>query len=329
MNIIESSAQQVTASNSSKVGLGTWQLGGASMFGGRPNGWGSVTEQDALEVLREAVEGGITFFDTADMYGWGMAEQRLGKVLREFPEVDFTVCTKFGNREDRHGGAFKDFSVDWLRTSVESSLKRLRRDYIDLLLLHSPPDDFAWSDYDPAPFERLIQEGKIASYGVSCQSPEGALRCLHSGFGTAIEGIYNVIDRRMERDVFALCREKRVSFIARVPLASGFLSRRTLHEVPNFLNDDVRNLLPGEEVRLRTEAVRRVAFLDRLPGGITVSAIRFSISNSAVSFVVPGARSVAQVKGICSAWQLGALDVEYLREVDQVLPHYGYKALQS
>lgn len=317
------SVQNQSSSLRQSVGLGTWQLGGPSTFGGRQNGWGKITEHQAVNVVRTALERGISFFDTADLYGWGRAEERLGKALKNH-HGGIIICTKFGNREDSKGNAIKDFSTSWLQTSVEHSLKRLQRDHVELLLMHSPPDDFAWHQYDPSPFDALIRQGKIGAYGVSVQSPEGANRCLDAGFGSVIEGIYNVIDRRMEQEVFAKCEEKKVRFIARVPLASGFLTPRTLTQTPHFVEDDVRSALSQKEIDSRTQAVRRVKFLDNLPGGISVSAMRFCISHPAVSVVVPGARTINQVEGVVMAQKLGALESCHLEGIKSALPQLKY-----
>ncbi|RMF22924.1 MAG: aldo/keto reductase, partial [Bacteroidetes bacterium] len=135
-----------------RLGVGTWQIGGVTTWGGRPTGWGPTDPDEALQALRYALERGFNFFDTADAYGRGRSEELLGRAIRESGVEQVVVCTKFGSREDDRGRFFLDFSPAWLQSAVESSLRRLGRERLDILLLHSPPDDFDWENYDPTPF---------------------------------------------------------------------------------------------------------------------------------------------------------------------------------
>src|SRR2546426_304254 len=162
----------------SAVGFGTWPLGGAQELGGRAVGRGDVDEREATRAIEHALAAGINFFDTADSYGDGRAETLLGRVLDGARDV--VVCSKFGNRRDASGHAVKDFGATWLDHSIDGILTRLRRARIDVLLLHSPPDDFEWSRYDCAPLEACKARGAIGAYGVSA-SVRGAAAALRAG----------------------------------------------------------------------------------------------------------------------------------------------------
>lgn len=303
----------------SRIGFGTWQLGGDSTFGRKPNGWGVVDEQEAKKAIHYALENGIAFFDTADGYGKGKSEEILGQTIANNPRA--IICTKFGNREDEFGAAYQDFSAQWLQTAVENSLQRLKRETIDVLLLHSPPDTFNWLNYDITPLENLIQAGKIRSYGVSNKTCKGVESVISHNFGTTVEAIYNALDRRAAEKVLGLCEIKNYNFIARVPLASGFLTEKTLFNEARPLSvNDFRNNFTADITQWFAEQTIKLSFLNDLEGGITVSALRFCLSNPAVSVVIPGMRNVKQVQQALLAKELGALPQEILNKITQQVP---------
>ncbi|WP_128548582.1 aldo/keto reductase [Larkinella soli] len=303
-----------------RIGFGTWQFGGPNVVNGRPTGWGAVDEQETVRAIHSALDHGIRFFDTADSYGQGQSEILLGKALRGRTGEEVTVCTKFGNVLNAGGVPGQDFGPDYLPKAVENSLRRLQRDTLDILLLHSPPDAFDWSAYDPEPFERLIREGKIKSYGVSSKSVYGARQVMEAGFGSALEILYNALDRRAEDVLWSQPQAARYRFIARVPLASGFLNPNYLTQDPVFPEDQYRHYLPDRDRQWLLAGARKLAFLDALPGGITTSALRFCLSSPQVSVVIPGMRNEAQVRANRRAETLGPLSPVQIAAIREAVP---------
>ncbi|TAE37050.1 MAG: aldo/keto reductase [Runella slithyformis] len=296
-----------------KIGVGTWQLGGANVVNGKPTGWGEISENEAIATIEAALTAGLSFFDTADAYGNGQAEIFLGKALRGVPRTNVQICTKFGNRVTG-----QDFSVQWLNQAVDASLHRLQTDYLDVLLLHSPPDHFDWQNYDPAPFEKLVQVGKIRAYGVSSKSVYGAKQVVEAHFGTWIEAVYNCLDRRAESILFELPQFANYQFIARVPLASGFLNKKYLHSDPVFRTDEYRQYMNPEDARWLLESVRKLDFLQTETGGISAAAIRFCLSNPNVAWTVSGARNPVQVQQLAQI--NGHLAPEIRQKIAEAVP---------
>lgn len=301
-----------------RLGMGTWQIGGPTVWGGRQTGWGETDVEEALSTLAFAIGQGINFFDTADAYGHGQSEKLLGQALRNAGRPEVAVCTKFGTREDQSGRVTTDFSPEWLEVAVEGSLRRLQREVIDILLLHSPPDDFDWSRYDPEPFERLIRAGKIRAYGVSAKSVAGAEQVIRSGFGQVVEAIYNVLDRRAEERVFPLCAERGYAFIARCPLASGFLV-----DTPpvRFADDDIRSSFPEEQNSWMQASVATIRELFR-EESFTVSenALRFAASHPQVSVAIPGMRKKKHVESVIRCREHLPLNPALVEKIRQALP---------
>ncbi len=306
----------------SRLGIGTWQLGGPNYVGDKPTGWGAVDEATAIRAIHRAVEEGIRFIDTADSYGAGQAERLVGQALADLrgPTARAVeICTKFGNRRDADGQPTQDYSPAYLTEAVDASLRRLQRNTVDVLLLHSPPDAFDWAAYDPEPFDALVRAGKIRAYGVSSRSVYGAKRVMDAGFGSVLEVIYNALDRRAETVLWS-APAARYRFIARVPLASGFLQASYLERDPVFPPDQYRHYLPDLDRQWLLTSARQLAFLNELDGGISSSALRFCLSHPAVSVVIPGIRSAEQVVGHVRAAQLGPLPKEIAERIAEAVP---------
>ncbi|MDF5690168.1 aldo/keto reductase [Aquirufa aurantiipilula] len=304
-----------------KLGLGTWQLGGPNMVQGKAMGWGEISEEESLAILSAALEAGIQFIDTADSYGKGLSEVIVGNALQAatYPQ-DIMVCTKFGNVYLPDGTTGQDFSSEHLYASVKASLQRLQREHIDILLMHSPPDNFDWANYDRAPLEDLISQGLIRQYGVSSKSVYGAKRVMDAGFGSVIEVIYNALDRRVDEILGQHPNMSKYDIIGRVPLGSGFLSDRLLIEEPNFGEDDYRSHMADRDKNWMLDNARKLAFLAALPGGLSANALRFTLQNPIISVVIPGARSVNQVKSNVMASNLDALSQELIQRIEQSVP---------
>lgn len=307
-----------------RLGIGTWQLGGPNYVGNKPTGWGAVDEPAAIGAIHCALDEGIRFIDTADSYGAnGQAETLVGQALKQttYPgTLPIEVCTKFGNRRDAKGQSTQDYSPTYLVEAVEASLRRLQRDTLDVLLLHSPPDAFDWTTYDTEPFEALMRAGKIKSYGVSARSVYGAKRVMDAGFGSVLEVIYNALDRRAETVLWSDPAAQAYRFIARVPLASGFLKATYLEHDPVFPPDQYRHYLPDRDSQWLLDSARELAFLNELSGGISASAVRFCLSHPSVSVVIPGVRSDQQVMSHVKAARLGPLPNEIIQRIKVAVP---------
>lgn len=287
--------------------------------GGKGYRWGPADPEAFRGAVHQALDLGVSFFDTSDSYGEGLSEELLGSTLAERTDTPTVICTKFGIRYREDGGHDKDFSSEWLGAAVEASLRRLRRETIDVLLLHSPPDDFDYDAYDPAPLEELRRAGKIRCYGVSALGHVGAERAVESGFGSVVEVIYNVFDRRAESPLFERARRRDVGVIVRTPLGTGFLTRRGLGS-DELAADDVRRGLPAEDVAWRRAAARKLAFLDDEPGGLSASALRFAAWHDAVTTVIPGMSNARQVRDNHDAVTRGALPTALVAAIRTAVP---------
>ncbi|MBP6385623.1 MAG: aldo/keto reductase [Pseudarcicella sp.] len=303
----------------SKIGMGTWQLGGANFQNGKPTGWGNIDKTDAVNTVRLAYSKGITFFDTADTYGAGLSEKTLGEALQIFDRNSFKLCTKFGNIVSPDGVS-QDFGSEWLHTALEKSLQNLQTDFVDILLLHSPPDDFDWKNYDKEPFENLIKIGKIKNYGVSSKSVFGAKKVMDANFGSWIEATYNCLDRRAEDVIFSHQNSSNYQFISRVPLASGFLNDKYLKEEPVFTNDDYRSCMNNEDKNWLLENVRNLNFLNTNTESLTENAIKFCMSHPKVSYVIPGMRSESQVDFFSKINPHSSLPTELIEKIKTTVP---------
>ncbi len=304
-----------------KLGFGAWQLGGECTFGGRQTGWGKLDLPEAEKTIFEALEKGITFFDTAPGYGKGKSEEILGSVFSNVDSSKIQVCTKYGSWENSQGEAYLDFSKEALFRSVEQSLTRLKIDKLHTILLHSPADDFDFTTFDSSPFQELKSKDIISHYGVSVRSLSGAKNVLNAKFGDTIEAIFNVLDRRAEEQIFTHKNFSEYTFIARVPLASGFLSENfLLNPDLNFGSTDIRSAISSNDRQWYKEAVQKLAFLNELSGGMSVSALRYVVHHQDVNYVIPGVRSRTHLNKNLQALELGALPSDIQQRIKNSLP---------
>src|SRR3954454_10360501 len=196
----------------SVVGLGTWQLGAD---------WGEVSEDDALAVLAAASEQGVTFFDTADVYGDGRSEQLIGRFRREHPEAELTVATKMGRRVDQ---VPENYSLENFRSWTDRSRRNLGVDRLHLVQLHCPPTAVYTDDELYDALDTLVDEGAIAHYGVSVEKVEEALAAIARPHVASVQIIANGFGLKPLDEVFPAALAAGVGIIVRVPLASGLLS---------------------------------------------------------------------------------------------------------
>jgi aryl-alcohol dehydrogenase-like predicted oxidoreductase len=315
----------------SVVGLGTWQLGAD---------WGSVSEADALDVLAAAVEGGITFFDTADVYGDGRSEQLIGRFLADNPGTPITVATKMGRREDQ---VPENYTLANFRGWVDRSRRNLRTDRLDLVQLHCPPASVLSSDQAYDDLDTLVEEGAIAAYGVSVETCDEALTAMSRRGTATVQIILNAFRRKPLDDVLGAAGTNGVGIIARVPLASGLLSGRYTADTTFPADDhrtynrqgeafDVGETFSGVDFATGVEAAREFAALvsgsgiDATPAQV---ALAWVVQQSGVTTVIPGARSVAQAHANASAGELPILDAEFLAAVEDIYDRHLRSAIHD
>ncbi len=289
------------------VGLGTWQLGAE---------WGDVSEQDALATLDAAVEAGITFLDTADVYGDGRSEQLIGRFLRERPDASVTVATKMGRRVDQ---APANYNRDNFRAWNDRSRENLGVDTLDLVQLHCPPTAVYSRDEVYEALDELVAEGRIAAYGVSVETVDEALIAIARPHVSTVQIILNAFRQKPLEAVLPAAAEAGVGIIARVPLASGLLSGR-YDEHTTFAPDDHRNFnrhgeqfdigetFAGVDFETGVRAARRFSELTPPDATPAQLALRWVVDQAGVSVVIPGARNPEQVRANAAAADLPPLD---------------------
>jgi aryl-alcohol dehydrogenase-like predicted oxidoreductase len=210
------------------VGLGCWQLGAD---------WGSVSEDDAMAVLHAALDSGVTFLDTADVYGDGRSETLIGRLLRGRPDADVTVATKMGRRADPH--VPEAFTLDAFRGWTDRSRRNLGVDTLDLVQLHCPPSAVFVDDRVFNALDTLVEERAVASYGVSVETVDEAMTAIARPNVATVQIILNAFRHKPLERVLPAAAAAGVGIIARVPLASGLLSGKYA-ESTEFAADDHR-----------------------------------------------------------------------------------------
>ncbi len=286
----------------SEVGLGCWPIGGASFRGGSPTGWSGVDVMASIDTVRRSWTQGITFYDTADAYGRGKSEVLVGLGLYE-NKNDAVVCTKVGMSLAAPG---QDFSEPYIMGALDASLTRLERDHVDLYLLHGPPME-GMTDALFGLMKDLKGSGKIRAWGVSISPVETSDRVVEEGLrameggAEAIQLVYNILQQKEGDALFPAAIEKGVGMIARVPLASGWLTGKYDAKTV-FPADDLRSLrYTPERVKETAARVAKLDFLLEEADSMVEAALRFVLSNPAVSTVIPGAKTPAQLTGIVNA----------------------------
>ncbi|HEU5161773.1 MAG TPA: aldo/keto reductase [Thermoanaerobaculia bacterium] len=280
----------------SEVGFGAWAIGGATDARGVPVGWGNATDDESLAALRRARDLGVTFFDTADLYGYGRSESLIGIVLSRVRD-QVVIATKVGNVRTTSGEVIKDFSKRHIFYAIDGSLKRLRTDYVDIYQLHNPTlEDLERGSIQEA-MEMLQSLGKIRFWGISVSTPQEGIAAIQNGWGYTLQVLYNILNQSAARELFPLALRKNFGVIARVPLASGLLTGKYRSQ-STFAVDDVRqNFLTPRRL---SEALERIAEVKGIVGGearsLGEAALRFVLAEEAVSTVIPGARNAHQVE---------------------------------
>jgi len=304
-----------TGRDVSVIGLGTWQLGGD---------WGDVSESDALDVLSASVESGVTFFDTADVYGDGRSEQVIGRFRAANPDVPLTVATKMGRRLDQVPSNYvRENFVAW----VDRSRRNLGVDTLDLVQLHCPPTAVYSDDAVYDALDELVAREAIAAYGVSVEETRQALTAIARPGVATVQIILNAFRLKPLDEVLPAAQRAGVGVIARVPLASGLLSGKYTTETTFAENDhrsfnrhgeafDQGETFSGVDFETGVTAARE--FAESVPEGVTVpqAALAWIVDQPGVSSVIPGARNVEQARANAAAGDVQldeGLDSEVVR----------------
>jgi aryl-alcohol dehydrogenase-like predicted oxidoreductase len=300
------------------VGLGAWQIGGD---------WGDVPDDDAMATLNAAVDAGVTFIDTADVYGDGRSERLIGRLLQERPDAGLVVATKIGRRADPHVASA--YTLDNFRRWTARSRDNLAVEVLDLVQLHCPPSETYASDAAFDALEQLMADGVINAYGVSVETCAEALTAMtHPGVST-VQIILNCLRQKPLDQVLPTAREAGVGIIARVPLASGLLSGK-YDESTSFAPDDHRNYnrhgesfdvgetFAGVEFRTGVAAARDIAALTADAATTAQLALRWILDQPGVSVVIPGARNPEQARANAAAAGLPPLDAHTQAAVREI-----------
>jgi aryl-alcohol dehydrogenase-like predicted oxidoreductase len=321
----------------SVIGLGTWQLGAD---------WGNVSEADAMEVLRMAVESGVTFFDTADVYGDGRSERIIGRFLAGNAGQGITVATKMGRRVDQKE---ENYTLENFRAWTDRSRVNLGTDRLDLVQLHCPPTPVFSSDAVYDALDTLVAEERIAAYGVSVETCDEALAAIARPGVASVQIILNAFRRKPLDQVLPAAAAAGVAIIARVPLASGLLSGRYTKDT-TFAADDHRNYnargeafdvgetFSGVDFAAGVEAAREFAAItggspgapsqrgpsQRGPSQWAPSqwALRWVVQQAGVTSVIPGARSTDQARQNSEAASLPPLTQAELDAIEGLYDKY-------
>ena len=301
----------------SVVGLGTWQLG---------SDWGSVDETAAAAVLDASADAGVTFFDTAYVYGDGRSEQAIRAFLRRRPDSGITVATKMGRRVAQQPEAY---NLDNFRQWIDRSRTNLGVDVLDLVQLHCPPTPVYSTDAVFDALDTLVEEQRIAAYAVSVETCAEALAAIERPAVASVQIILNAFRQKPLAEVLPAALDAGVGIIARVPLASGLLSGRYTHDSTFGADDhrtynrhgeafDAGETFSGIDFDTGVDAAREFAAL--LPPGVTpaAAALRWIVQQPGVTTVIPGARNAAQAIGNAAAADLDPLADETVRAIAEL-----------
>lgn len=306
----------------SPISLGTWQVGGK---------WGSAfNEKNAQTILQTAIDNGVNFIDTADVYSDGESEKAVGKFLKNCTERIY-VATKCGRQIQPHVN--EGYTPAVLRKYVEDSLKRLQVDAIDLIQLHCPPTQVYYRPEIFGLFDDLKKEGKILNLGVSVEKVEEALKAIEYDNVTTVQIIFNMFRQRPAQLFFKEAQRKNIGVIVRVPLASGLLTGRytsaTTFETGdhrNFNRDgaafDKGETFSGVNYETGLQAVAALKEILPAQTDIAIAALQWILQFDAVSTVIPGASTPQQVTSNLAALQAPALDAATMEKVAAVYEKY-------
>ena len=300
----------------SEIGFGAWAIGAD---------WGQVDDDQSLRALHAAADAGVTFFDTADVYGDGRSERLVARFRKERSEP-IVVATKVGRRAPLD---LKEYTAENLGAWIDRSRENLNVDRLDLVQLHTLPTDIYYRPEIFAAMDGFIQEGRIASYGVSVERVEEGLKAIEYPSVATVQIIYNIFRQRPADRFLSAARELNVGVIARVPLASGLLSGKFNRDT-QFASTDHRNFnrhgesfdvgetFAGVDYETALDAVEELRSL--VPPEMTMAqmALRWILMNDGVSTVIPGARTPEQARANAAASDLSELPTSTMERIAEL-----------
>jgi aryl-alcohol dehydrogenase-like predicted oxidoreductase len=297
--------------------FGAWAIGGS---------WGAVEDQESIAALHKAVDLGVNFIDTADVYGDGRSERLLAQLKKERSE-EIIIASKAGRRLDPHvaGG----YNRENLTAFVERSLKNLDTEAIDLLQLHCPPTEIYYWPETFGILDDLVTAGKLRHYGVSVEKVEEALKAIEFPGVQSVQIIFNIFRQRPAELFFNEAKRRKVGILARVPLSSGMLTGK-MSKKTAFESDDHRQFnrhgeefdrgetFSGVDYDLSLQAVEELRAL--VPDGVTMAqfALRWILMFDAVTCVIPGARRPSQAEDNALAADVPPLDADTMAKVKEI-----------
>jgi aryl-alcohol dehydrogenase-like predicted oxidoreductase len=300
-----------------KMGIGLWAMGG--------DAWGPTEDQESLDTIAAALAAGITFFDTADVYGAGHSEELLGQAMQGQRER-FIVGSKIGwmDFDGEHSQTAYD-TVDKLIAGVESNLARLKTDYLDLIQSHINFRDPTMEVFLEG-FQKLQQQGKVRAYGVSTSDFEYLKEFNANGGCSALQIDYSILNRTPEEDIFPYCLEHNIGVIVRGPLAMGILTGKFNRDT-KFGPDDWRGRWqenPDERATYHLDLAKVDQLKEMFPDRTLAQvSLQFAMAHPAVSTVIPGAKNIRQLNENLAAAQLPPLTESELCLIEQVTPQGG------
>jgi aryl-alcohol dehydrogenase-like predicted oxidoreductase len=313
----------------SAVSFGSWAIGGT---------WGQVKDAESLAALHRAVELGVNFFDTADVYGDGRSERLLAQLRRDHGE-NIYIATKAGRRLDPHVAA--GYNRENLTAFVERSLKNLDTEALDLLQLHCPPTEVYYMPEVFGVLDDLVQAGKVRYYGVSVEKVEEALKAIEYPNVQSVQIIFNMFRHRPAELLFDQVKKRQVGILARVPLASGMLTGK-LKPDSTFESDDHRafnrhgeafdrgETFSGVDYNVGLQAVEELKAICPTDMSMVQLALRWILMFDAVTCTIPGAKRPSQAEENFGAADLPPLSEEtmdqirtvYDRHIRELVHHY-------
>jgi len=301
----------------SEIGLGTWAMGGDE--------WGPVDDAESIRAIQRAVELGVNFIDTADVYGAGHSEELVARALQGRRRDEYILSSKAGfdiySQPGVPGGAGQNFTPAYLEHALAQSLKRLQTDIIDVYHLHNPNLEIIRQGDALNTLVKAREQGKIRFIAVSVSTVEEGIACIESGVVDTLQLVYNLISREPEAKLFPLAKERKIGIIVRTPLAFGLLTGKYRVGHP-FPAGDFRRDMPADWLETNIPKVEKLRFLvkGRIKS-LAQAAIAFVLSNDAVSVAIPGAKTVRNAEENLAASEVAPLDADDLRLAAELYAH--------
>ena len=299
-----------------KLGLGTNKVGGHNLFK-------NLNEKDGYDLVREALNQGINFLDTAYVYGIGRSEEIIGDVLQDYDRSKVIIATKAA--QDKSQDMAMNNSADFIKKAVDEALLRLKTDYIDIFYLHFP-DEKTPKDEAVETLDEIRKAGKIRAIGVSNFSLDQIKEANANGKVDIVEDQYSLVHRSAVKEELEYLQVQNISFVPYFPLASGLLTGKySLDDWDKFKNTDGGQLLGDfskeqyDKAIQGIEGVRKIA--DSHQATVTQTVLAWYMANPAISVVIPGARNVEQVKNNAAALHIELSPDEY-QQIDQLFSDF-------